>query len=136
MKTPYFAMSVRSSGPAGLQLRPVLLRCLNSLGTTASFLGLSKTMVHYVPARPCQSIAIRFVFHILTIPYMLSPANYCYIRHASLPLMPIKGVRGIYPFYHPNTKRQKRDVCTCYGAGGKRWIIVDVMVDAESRKST
>jgi len=24
----------------------------------------------------------------------------------------------------------------CYGAGGKRWIMVDVMVDAESRELT
>jgi len=111
MKNPCFAMSVRSSGPAGLQLRPVLLGCSNSLGTTASFLGLSKTRVHYVPARPCQSIAICFVFHILTIPCVLSPADHCHIRHASPPLRPIEGVRGIHPFYHPNTERRKRDVC-------------------------
>ena len=31
---------------------------LNSLGTTASFLGLSKAEVHYVPARLCQLIAV------------------------------------------------------------------------------
>jgi len=111
MKNPCFAMSVRSSGPAGLQLCPVLLGCSNSLGTTASFLSLSKTRVYYVPARPCQLIAICFIFHILTISYMLSPANYCHIRHASPPLRPIKGVRGIHPFYHPNTKRRKQDVC-------------------------
>ena len=29
-----------------------------SLGTTASFSGLSKVGVHYVPARPCQLIAM------------------------------------------------------------------------------
>jgi hypothetical protein len=31
---------------------------LNSLGTTASFLSLSKAEVHYVLARLCQSIAV------------------------------------------------------------------------------
>ena len=55
-------MSVRSSGPAGLRLRPVLLGCLNSLGTTASFSGLFKAGVHYVPARPCQLIAVSCCF--------------------------------------------------------------------------
>jgi hypothetical protein len=35
-------MSVHSGGPIGLQLRPVLYKCLNFLGTTASFLSLSK----------------------------------------------------------------------------------------------
>ena len=42
---------------------------------------------------------------------MLSLINYYYIRLASPPLKPIKSVRGIYLFYHPNTKRRKRDVC-------------------------
>jgi len=77
IKNPCFAMSVRSSSPAGLQLRPILLGCSNSLGTTASFLSLSKTRVHYVLARPCQLIAIRLVFHILTIPCMLSLIDHC-----------------------------------------------------------
>jgi hypothetical protein len=72
-------MSVHSSGPTGLQLRPILLRCSNSLGTTASFLSLSKARVHYVPARLCQSIAVCFVFHILTIPYILSLVDYYYM---------------------------------------------------------
>ena len=35
-------MSVRSGGPAGLRLRPILLRYSNSLGTTASFSSLSQ----------------------------------------------------------------------------------------------
>src|SRR6266568_1453188 len=67
-------MSVRSSGPAGLQLRPVLFRCSISLGTIASFFGLSKARVHYIPARPCQLIAVSclVVSHILTIPCVLS----------------------------------------------------------------
>jgi hypothetical protein len=91
-------MSVRSSGPAGLRLRPVLLRCSNSLGTTASLLSFSKARVHYVLARHCQLIAACFVFYILTIPYMLSPVDHCHIRHASAPPRAIKGIRGIYLF--------------------------------------
>src|ERR1700685_1366017 len=57
---PQFAMSVCSSGPTGLQLRPVppSLDYLSSLGTTASFSSLSKAGVHYVPARPCRLIAV------------------------------------------------------------------------------
>jgi len=68
---PRFAMSVRSSGPAGLRLRPVppSLDCLNSLGTTASFSSLSKAGVHYVLARPCRSIAVYLLF----LPYLNHP---------------------------------------------------------------
>jgi hypothetical protein len=58
IKKPQFAMSVRSSGPAGLRLCPVLLRCSNSLETTASFSSLFKARVHYVLARPDQLITI------------------------------------------------------------------------------
>jgi hypothetical protein len=38
------------------------LDVLNSLGTTASFSSLSKARVHYVLARPCQSIAVYLLF--------------------------------------------------------------------------
>ena len=60
-------MFVHSSGPAGLQLRPVLLKCLNSIGTTASFSSLSKARVHYVLARP------RYVCYVLYVPYLNHP---------------------------------------------------------------
>ena len=63
-KKPQFAMSVYSSGPAGLQLCPVppSLDILNSLGTTASFSSLFKTGVHYILARPCRLIAVYLLF--------------------------------------------------------------------------
>src|SRR6266700_8056919 len=95
-------MSVRSSGPAGLQLRSVLLGCSISLGTTASFSSLSKARVHYVPARPCRSIAVSYLIiisHVLTIPYILSLINYCHIHLTSPPPKPFKGLGGFNRFY-------------------------------------
>ena len=89
-KKPQFAMPVRSSGLIGLQLRPILLKYSNSLGTTAFFLSLSKARVYYVPARPYQLIAICFVFYILTIPYIPSLIDHYHIRRTSLPLGPLK----------------------------------------------
>jgi hypothetical protein len=44
------------------------LDVLNSLGTTASLSSLSKARVHYVLARPCQSIAVY-----LPLPYLNHP---------------------------------------------------------------
>src|SRR6266567_1796673 len=111
-------MSVRSSGPAGLQLRPVLYRCSNSLGTTTSLSSLSKAGVHYVPARPCQSIAVCTYCcfsHILTIPYMLSLVDHCHIRLTSPPPKAIEGVRGIHPFNHCNTNKRAGYIVLCFG---------------------
>jgi hypothetical protein len=91
-------MSVYSSGPIGLQLRPILLRRLNSLGTTTSLSSLSKARVYYILARPRQSITVYLLFffsYILTVPYILSLVDYYYIRLASPPRA-IEGVRGIY----------------------------------------
>ncbi|OCK99651.1 uncharacterized protein K441DRAFT_651782, partial [Cenococcum geophilum 1.58] len=45
------------------------LDILNSLGTTAFFSSLSKARVYYVPARPCQLIAI----YLLLLPYLNRP---------------------------------------------------------------
>ena len=73
-------MSIYSSGPTGLQLRFTLLRYSISLETTTSLFSLSKARVYYVPARPCQLIAIYFMFHILTIPYILSVTDYRHSR--------------------------------------------------------
>jgi hypothetical protein len=63
-KKPRFAMSVYSSGPTGLWLRPILpsLDYLNSLGTTASFSSLFKAGVYYVLARPCRLITVYLLF--------------------------------------------------------------------------
>ena len=89
-------MFVHSSGPTGLQLRPVLLKYLNSMGTTASFSSLSKARVHYVLAKPC------YVCYMLCVLYLNYPL--CAISCRLLPYTPylpppraIEGVRGIYP---------------------------------------
>jgi hypothetical protein len=56
-------MSIYSGGPAGLQLYLVLLRCLNSLRTTASFTRTySPYLINYHT----------IVSHILAIPRVLS----------------------------------------------------------------
>jgi hypothetical protein len=82
-------MSVHSSGPAGLWLRPVLLRYLNSLRTTASF---TRT------CSPCLINYCTIIFYILAIPYMLSLFYLTIAIYAMPPppLRPIEGVRGIH----------------------------------------
>ena len=87
-KKPQFAIFIYNSGPIGLWLRPILLRYLNSLETTTSFLSLFKARVYYILARPYQSITMCFIFHILTIPYILSLINHYYIRYTPPPPPP------------------------------------------------
>src|SRR6266700_474409 len=83
------------------------LDVLTSLGTTASFSGLFKAGVHYIPARPCQLITMSCCFLYLDYPLCaISCVNHCYIRHASPPLRPIKGVRGIHPLTTVIPKRE------------------------------
>jgi hypothetical protein len=107
-------MSVHSSGPTDLRLRPVLLRCSNSLGTTASFLSLSKELGFTTSQLGLANRLLYFtvVSHILTTPYILSLVGYCHI-----PLPPpkaLKGVRGIYPFQLLfNTERRAGYICVC-----------------------
>jgi hypothetical protein len=100
-KKPRFAMSVYSSGPTGLRLRPIppSLDYLNSLGTTASFSSLSKARVYYVLARPCRSIAVYLLLFLLYLNRPLYTISYLTITIYTIPpsLRPIKGVRGIYP---------------------------------------
>ena len=99
---PRFAMSARSSGPAGLRLRPVppSLDCLNSLGTTTSFSSLFKAGVHYILVRPCRSIAVYLLLFLLYLDRPLCAISCLtiaiYIMPLS-PLRPIKGIRGIHP---------------------------------------
>ena len=80
----------------------LLLRCFELLRNYCFLLWLIKAGVYYVLAMPCQLlakclIAITFVSHILTIPYILSLVLTIaiYVMPPS-PLRPIEGVRGIY----------------------------------------
>src|SRR6266705_1929078 len=83
-------------------LRPASLDVSATLGTTASFSGLSRpgfTMSQLCLANclPCL-IAVAFVSHILTIPYMLSLVlTIAIYAMPPSPLRPIKGIRGIHP---------------------------------------
>jgi len=89
-------MSIYSSSPINLQLHPILFKYLNSLKTITFFFSLSKAKIHYILARPCQSIAVYFIFHILTIPYILSLVDHYYIYFIFSPFKAIKGIKGIY----------------------------------------
>ena len=74
-------MSVYSSGPTDLRLRPVLLGCSNSLGTTTSFLSLSKELGFTISQLGLTNRLLCFtiVSHILTTPYILSLVDYYHI---------------------------------------------------------
>src|SRR6266576_5601737 len=81
------------------------------LGNHCFLLWLIKAGVYYVPAIPYQLLAVSyyyyFISYILTIPCVLSLILTITIyAMPPSPLRPIKGVRGIYPFQLPNTKRQ------------------------------
>ena len=52
IKKPRFAISVRSSGPAGLYTMSCLLGCFGLLRNHYFLLWLIKARVHYVPAMP------------------------------------------------------------------------------------
>ena len=53
MKNPDLLYPSVAAALRAYVLRPASLDVLASLGTTASFSGLSKAGVYYVPARPC-----------------------------------------------------------------------------------
>ena len=60
-----------SSVAAALRAYSYVLYSLDvstSLGTTASFSGLSKAGVHYILARPYQLIAVLIISHIFNYP--------------------------------------------------------------------
>ena len=78
-----------SSVAAALRAYSYVLYSLDvstSLGTTASFSGLSRAGVHYIPARPCQLIAMSYYFPYLNHPlYAISYIDHCHICYASTP---------------------------------------------------
>src|SRR6266705_2034477 len=80
-------------------LRPASLDISATLGTTASFSGLSRpgfttSQLCLANCLPC----VAFVSHILTIPYVLSLVlTIAIYAMPPSPLRPIKGIRGIHP---------------------------------------
>ena len=87
MKNPDLPYPSVAAALRAYVLRPASLDVLASLGTTASFSGLSKARVHYVPARPCQLITVScYYFPYLNHPLCaISCVDHCHIRHASPP---------------------------------------------------
>ena len=106
-KKPRLAISVRSSGPAGLRTTSCLLRCLATLGTTASFLSLLRPgfTISQLYLANCLPYLI-IISYILTIPQVLSLViTFTIYAIPFPPLRPIKGIRGfIYKliYYHQN----------------------------------
>src|SRR6266699_2935560 len=99
MKNPDLLYPSVAAALRAYVLRPASLDVLVSLGTTASFSGLSRPgfTTSQLCLANCLPCLVAFVSHILTIPCVLSLVDHCYIRHASPPLGPIEGVRGIHP---------------------------------------
>ena len=90
-KKPYFTISVCSSSPIGLQLYPILLRCFELLKYYYFPLQL---ILSWGLLYPSQALLIDYcvllspillTVLLLTVPYILSLINYCYICHASPP---------------------------------------------------
>src|SRR6266702_8026533 len=120
-------MFVRSSGPAGLQLCPVLLGCFDLLGNHCFLLWLIKAGVHYVPAMPCHLLAVSCCscFPYLDYPLCaISCVDYCHIRHASSPPKAYQRHKGDSSI--PTTvliPKGERDICVysryllCLGPG-------------------
>ena len=84
-------------------LRPASLDISASLGTAASFSGLTRpgftTSQLYLGNYLSCLIAVAFISHILTIPYILSLIlTIAIYAMPPPPLRPIEGVRGIHPF--------------------------------------
>jgi len=58
IKKLQFTIFIYSNRSTSLQLHPILLKYLNSLGSITFFFGLSKAKVHYILVKPCQLIAV------------------------------------------------------------------------------
>src|SRR6266567_8471476 len=105
-----------SSVAAALRAYSYVLYSLDvstSLGTTASFSGLSKAGVHYIPARPCQLITMSYCcFPYLDHPlYAISCIDYCYIHHASTPPKAYQRRKGDLSINYYYTKGRAGHVC-------------------------
>ena len=106
IKNPDLPMSVRSSGPAGLRTTSCLLGCFSHLGNHCFLLWLIKAGVHYIPAMPCQLLAVSYCrFPYLDHPLCaISCIDHCHIRHASSPPKAYRRCKGDSSINHRNTK--------------------------------
>ena len=103
MKNPDLPYPSVAAALRAYVLRPASLDISATLGTTASFSGLSGlgfiiSQLCLANCLPCL-VAVAFISYVLTIPYMLSLVLTIVIYAMPLsPLRPIKGIRGIHPF--------------------------------------
>src|SRR6266571_4887957 len=91
MKNPVclVRMYLRPCGPTAISCT-VLLGCFSHLRNHYFLLWLIKAGVHYIPAMPCQLLAVSycccFCFPYLNHPLCaISYINHCYIHYASFP---------------------------------------------------
>src|SRR5436853_7636945 len=100
MKNPDLLYPSVAAALRAYVLRPTSLDISASLGTTASFSGLSRpgfttSQLYLANCLPCL---ITFISHILTIPCVLSLVlTIAIYAMPPSPLRPIEGVRGIHP---------------------------------------
>ena len=101
MKNPDLPYPSVAAALRAYVLRPASLDVSASLGTTASFSGLSRpgfTTSQLCPANYLLClVAVAFVSHILTIPCVLSFVLTIAIYAMPPPPRAIEGVRGIHP---------------------------------------
>ena len=114
MKTPDLPYLSVAAALRAYVLRPASLDVSATLGTTASFSGLSRP--GFTTSQLCLAncLSCLIVSHILTIPYVLSLVlTIAIYAMPPPPLRPIEGVRGI----HPSTTvvLSERDILYCIG---------------------
>ena len=101
MKNPNLPYPSVAAALRAYVLCPASLDVLATLGTTASFSGLSRLgfTTSQLCLANCLPCLVAFVSHILTIPYVLSLVlTLAIYAMPPPPLRPIEGVRGIHPF--------------------------------------
>src|SRR6266567_3940968 len=88
IKNPGLLLFVYSSGPAGLRLHTTSLDVFKLLRNHYFLLWLIKAGVHYIPAMPCQLLAMS-CYYCFYFPYFnyplcaISYVNHYYIHYAS-----------------------------------------------------
>src|SRR6266576_5935533 len=87
------------------------------LGNHCFLLWLIKAGVHYVPAMPCQLLAVSYCYCSFCLPYLNHPLcaisciDHCHIRHASTPPKAYRRRKGDSSINYHYTTRRAGYVC-------------------------